>query len=84
VHEVVIERKAQRDIKALPTEIFQRIVPHLKNLAANPTPPGCRKITGSRSDWRIRVGAYRILYEIDAKTKTVKIMRIRHRREAYR
>ena len=53
-------------------------------LSLNPKPPGCRKITGSKSDWRIRIGDYRIIYETDARKKAVKVMRIRHRKKAYR
>lgn len=41
-------------------------------------------MVGSASDWRIRVGDYRVIYEIEDKTRTVRIMFIRHRREAYR
>jgi mRNA-degrading endonuclease RelE of RelBE toxin-antitoxin system len=37
-----------------------------------------------KSDWRIRVGDHRVIYEIDEEVRAVKIMRIRHRREAYR
>jgi len=55
---------------------------HLKALSENPKPPGCRKITGSKSDWRIRIGDYRIIYEIEARKRVVKVMRIRHRKEA--
>jgi len=68
--------------------MFNRIIPHLKALSENPKPPGCRKITGSKSDWRIRIGDYRIIYEIDVSKKVskkvVRVMRIRHRKEAYR
>jgi len=53
-------------------------------LADNPRPYGCRKLTGSDRDWRIRVGDYRIVYEIDDQVREVRVMRIRHRREAYR
>ena len=53
-------------------------------LSENPKPSGCRKITGSKSDWRIRVGDYRVIYEVDEQEKAVKVMRIRHRRDAYR
>jgi mRNA-degrading endonuclease RelE of RelBE toxin-antitoxin system len=38
----------------------------------------------SYNDWRIRIGDYRVIYEIDDRAKVVKVMRIRHRREAYR
>jgi len=84
VFEVYLERAAQRDLKNLSSEYFHRIVPHIKSLAENPRPPGCRKITGSKNDWRIRVGDYRILYEIDEKARVVRVMRVRHRREVYR
>jgi len=84
VYEVFLERRAEQDLKKLSTEIFHRIIPHLKALSENPKPPGCRKITGSKSDWRIRVGDYRVIYEVDEQEKAVKVMRIRHRRDAYR
>jgi mRNA interferase RelE/StbE len=63
---------------------FHRIIPHIKALAENPRPSSCLKLTGSKNDWRIRIGDYRVLYEIDEKTKAVRIMRVRHRREVYR
>jgi mRNA interferase RelE/StbE len=84
VYEILLEGRAERDLKKLSAEVFYRIVPILKALAEKPRPPDCRKITGSKNDWRIRIGEYRVIYEIDEKAKAVKIMRIRHRREAYR
>jgi mRNA interferase RelE/StbE len=84
VYEVYLERSAENDLKRLPTSIFHRIIPQIKALAENPRPSGCRKITGSKNDWRIRIGDYRIIYEIDEKAKAVRIMRVRHRREVYR
>jgi mRNA interferase RelE/StbE len=84
VYEVYLEKAAENDLKRLPTITFQRIIPQVRALAENPRPSGCRKLTGSKSDWRIRIGDYRVLYEIDEKTKSVRIMRVRHRREAYR
>ena len=84
MYEVFLERRAERDLKKLSTEMFNRIIPHLKALSENPKPSGCRKITGSKSDWRIRIGDCRIIYEIDARKKAVKVMRIRHRKEAYK
>ncbi len=84
MYEVYLERSAENDLKRLPTSIFHRIIPQIKALVENPRPSGCRKITGSKNDWRIRIGDYRIIYEIDEKAKTVRIMRVRHRREVYR
>jgi mRNA interferase RelE/StbE len=84
LHEVYLEHAAEKDLKKLPGEIFQRIIIHIKNLAETPRPSGCRKITGTKNDWRIRVGDYRIIYEVDDHVRVVKVMRIRDRREAYR
>jgi mRNA interferase RelE/StbE len=84
VHEVLLERSAEKDLKALPAEIFRRVIPQIRALAQNPRPPGCHKIIGSRNDWRIRIGDYRVVYEVDDKLKQVRVMRVRHRREVYR
>jgi mRNA interferase RelE/StbE len=84
VYELFIERRAERDLRKLSVEDFQRIIIHIKVLAENPKSSGCRKLTGSKNEWRQRVGSHRVIYEIDDKAKIVKIMRIRHRREVYR
>jgi len=83
-YEVYIERRAEKDLKKLEGPLFSEIVARIKGLAGNPRPTGSKKIAGSQNDWRIRIGSYRVLYEIDNKTKTIKIMRVKHRREAYR
>jgi len=84
LHEVYLEHAAEKDLKKLPGEIFQRLIIHIKSLAETPRPSGCRKITGTKNDWRIRIGDFRIIYEIDDKAHTVMVMRVRDRREAYR
>ena len=56
----------------------------IRKLADNPRPFGCRKIVGSRSDWRIREGEFRVIYSVDDRGKTVKVMKVRDRKEAYR
>ena len=84
MHEIYLERIAERDLNKLEQSDFDRIVAQMKALAENPRPAGCRKIRGSVNDWRIRAGMYRILYEIDDKAKSIRIYRIRHRKEVYR
>jgi mRNA interferase RelE/StbE len=64
--------------------IHDRVVETIQSLANDPRPPGCRKLSGSKNDWRIRVGDYRILYEIADAVRVVRVNRVRHRREAYR
>ena len=84
MYEILIERAAERDLRALPHTIFNRIVSRINALAENPRPPGCHKLTGSRNDWRIRIGDYRVIYDIDDARRRVRIFRVRHRREVYR
>ncbi len=84
MYEVFLERAAERDLKRLSASDFQRIISHIRDLAGNPRPSGCHKISGSKNDWRIRIGDYRVIYEIDDNAKAVRVMRVRHRREVYR
>lgn len=49
-----------------------------------PRPRGCRKLRGGVNNYRIRIGEYRIVYDIDDDALTVLILRVRHRREVYR
>ena len=84
MYEVFLAQQAEKDLKRLTAVMFHRIVPEVQALAGNPRPPGSRKLTGSKHDYRIRVGDYRVVYEINEKDKAVRVMRVRHRREAYR
>ncbi|MDI6852132.1 MAG: type II toxin-antitoxin system RelE/ParE family toxin [Deltaproteobacteria bacterium] len=84
MYEVYLEQAAQKDLRRLPVDVFRRVMPVIETLAEDPRPRGCRKIHGSKSDWRIRIGSYRIIYEIDDKSQIVRIFRVRYRKEAYR
>lgn len=83
MYEVNLERRAERDLKKLPAIEFQRVILKIKMLAGHPRPTNCRKISISKNDWRIRIGDYRVIYEINDTENTVNIMRVRHRRDAY-
>ena len=84
MYRVLLERSAERDLGRLSSEVHGRVIVAIQSLAANPRPPGCRKLAGSKSDWRIRVGDYRVIYEIADAIRVVRVNRVRHRREVYR
>ncbi|MGK7945262.1 MAG: type II toxin-antitoxin system RelE/ParE family toxin [Microcystaceae cyanobacterium] len=84
MYNVLLEKRAERDLKKLSADLFYRIMPIIQALSDNPRPSGCLKLKNTLQDYRIRVGDYRILYEIDDHNQVVKIMRVRHRRESYR
>ena len=83
-YSVTIERSALRELKRLPDQIRARIDGHIQALALNPRPQGVEKLSGSDCSYRLRVGDYRILYEIDDEILHVLVVKIGHRREVYR
>ena len=84
MYRVIVERSAEKDLRRLPLDVRFRVADALRSLANNPRPVGSRKLAGTRHDWRIRVGDYRVIYEIADSIRVVRVYRIRHRREAYR
>jgi mRNA interferase RelE/StbE len=83
-HRVIISDAAKRDLRHLDKVLQQRVAARLQTLAIEPRPPGVLKLRGRENQWRLRVGDYRILYEVDDAAKLVRILRIAHRREVYR
>jgi mRNA interferase RelE/StbE len=63
--------------------LLDRVEPRISALAGDPRPPGCQKLTGTDM-YRIRVGDHRIVYRVNDGTHTILIVRVRHRRDAYR
>jgi mRNA interferase RelE/StbE len=84
MYRVIVERSAEKDLRRLPLDVRLRVADALRSLANDPRPVGSRKLAGTKHDWRIRVGDYRVIYEIADSIKVVRVYRVRHRREAYR
>lgn len=82
-YRVEYSARASRDLAALPQDVQRRIRPRIDALADNPRPSGVKKLKGEDNVWRIRVGDYRVLYEIHDKILFVLVLRIRHRGSAY-
>ena len=81
---VLLRPSAERDRRCLPPEIRHRITDALLSLETDPRPPGAVKLTGKRNRWRVRIGDYRLIYEIDDAPFQVLVVRIAHHREVYR
>lgn len=75
---------AQKDIFKLPLHIRERAEAVIDLFNAEPRPYGCKKLKGLPNIWRVRVGDYRILYNIDDKQRHIIIYRILHRKDVYR
>jgi mRNA interferase RelE/StbE len=81
---VVFAHSARKELESLPASIIERILPRINNLADVPRPSGCRKLTGERNLWRLRVGDYRVIYSVDDRRRIVDVNAVRNRRDAYR
>ena len=82
-YKVTILRRAQKELAALGGEAYTRVRDAIGGLAEDPRPSGCLKLTG-RDGWRIRIGNYRVVYEIDDNGQMVTVLHIGHRRDVYR
>ena len=75
---------AIHELRRIDRKMIARIVAAIEDLKDNPLPAGVRKLQGSLMTYRVRVGDYRIVYEIIGAQLIIQIVRVRHRREAYR
>jgi mRNA interferase RelE/StbE len=78
------KRSATKELKKLPRDTIIRILKAVEQLSENPYPVGTRKLVSSERTYRIRVGDYRIIYNIAASALVVEIIRIGHRRDVYK
>lgn len=83
-YSVELTRSAERQLRKIPKVELPRIVQAIEMLALTPLPPGCRKLTGQGNAFRVRVGVYRIIYEIVAQRLIVRILKIGQRKDVYR
>jgi mRNA interferase RelE/StbE len=83
-YRVFLTPEARRNMLALPKDVVRRVDACILALAGKPRPPQTRKLKGEGDLWRVRVGDYRILYQIEDDRLVVIVIRIAHRREVYR
>lgn len=80
---VTFASSAKKELRDLPAEVIGRLIPKIRELAANPRPVGSKKLHGYRDRWRIRLGDCRVLYAIDDARRVVDVARIAHRKDVY-
>ncbi len=82
-YKLLIERAAQKGLSKISHREQDRIIAAIQNLTDNPRPSNVKKLTG-RDAWRMRVGNYRVIYEIHDDTLIVLVVHIGHRKDIYR
>ncbi|MHC5057731.1 MAG: type II toxin-antitoxin system RelE family toxin [Planctomycetota bacterium] len=83
-YEIQIKASALKAIKKLERRIRERVVARIVELADDPRPRGSTKLSGPESFYRVRVGDYRIIYEVKADALVVLVLKVGHRRDVYR
>ena len=83
IYSVKILRSAQKQLARIDRQDHPRIISAIHSLANDSRPPGSKKLSG-RPAWRIRIGPYRVIYEIHDDQLIVLVIVIGHRREVYR
>lgn len=83
-YEIRIARRAAKSLATLQRRDQQRIRAAIELLSQDPRPPACIAMAGEDSVYRVRVGDYRIVYEVIDDVLVIHVVRIGHRREVYR
>ena len=83
-YQIEWKKSALRELKRLDRQVVPRVVAAVDSLSTQPLPAGVSKLQGSQRTYRIRVGNYRVIYELYESRLVVEVVRVRHRKDAYR
>jgi len=82
---VLADRRVRKDLDRLDKTVLERVWEAVQVLKQDPRPPAARKLRHPAiGEYRLRVGDWRVFYDVDEDTKAIVILRVMHRREAYR
>ncbi|KPK14093.1 MAG: hypothetical protein AMJ62_14040 [Myxococcales bacterium SG8_38] len=83
-YSVELTRTAEKQFRTIAKRDLNRIVDAIRGLAERPRPQGARKLHGYDDVYRIRVGKYRIVYEVFDDRVVVIVLKVGHRKDVYR
>ena len=83
-YRIEVKPQAEKALARIPNPHRRRIAKAIDALARAPRPTGCVKLTGADDAYRIRVGDYRVVYQIVDRVLIVYIVRVAHRKDVYR
>ena len=82
-YNIIVRKSVSKDLSRIPKKDVQRILKTIQTLAHTPRPPQSKKLSGEEK-YRLRCGAYRVLYEIKDENLIICVVRVRHRKDVYR
>jgi mRNA interferase RelE/StbE len=78
------KRSLEHDLRKIDKQFIPIILEAIENLSQNPFPVQSSKMKGSDSSYRLRVGDYRVIYQVDTANKVVIVYHARHRKDVYK
>ena len=82
-YSVELTKSAEKELRRIDGRYIPRIFAAVESLAEEPRPTGCKKLSGSDHTYRIRIGTYRVIYDIQESCLLVLVIKIGHRKDAY-
>jgi len=83
-YSLAFKPSVEKDLRSIPHSIVTRIIAHIDRLPSDPFPLQSAKLQGAERLYRLRVGDYRVVYEVDTEERVIIVQHIRHRRDVYR
>jgi mRNA interferase RelE/StbE len=83
-YKIVWKSSAQKELEKLPKAIISKVIKAVEQLSDTPYPQGVRKMVGVDQTFRLRIGDYRVVYNVFDNVLTIEIIRVKHRKDVYR
>lgn len=83
-HSLRFKSSVEKDLRRLPVKSRARCLERIDGLRLTPRPKGVRQVVGGERTYRLRVGVYRVIYQVDDASRLVTVFHVRHRKDAYR
>ena len=83
-YRIEFTRSAEKDLRKIDRSRIAAILRKIEQLPFNPRPDGSKKLAGADRTYRIRVGDYRVVYEVEDDVLLVLVIRVAHRKDVYR
>jgi mRNA interferase RelE/StbE len=83
VYKIIAKTSVEKDFQSIDRQYHEAIINKIDALKNDPYPPNVRKLAGSQITYRIRVGDYRVIYQVNETDKAITIARVRHRKDVY-
>jgi len=83
-YQVIVPKPVQKQLDSLPDIVRKRVLKRIVALKETPRPLGCVKLKGYENEYRIRIGNYRVRYEVRDEESIVLLLHCKHRKDVYR